>query len=436
MLGDCNSLPWSVGAIVVPYNLWRHHGDTRPIQEYWSRMQLFMRWAESTADNTTGLVTVNGLGDCNSPSGVSEDGIPAQVASFAQLLAWRMMAEMAEAIGRHDDMEAAQQMVTNITTAYRAAYSQRCEKTASFFEFFLCLSRACLGKMFVFICKWRKNAVLRRNGSYLYQGKGVDGAQVANSMALWVDVPAAEDIPAVVETLVKDIEKRGDHLSTGTIGTRTLFEALSMHNETEVAFRVAVQDSYPSHGNLVRHANATTLFETWEAGSGSEPSTDMSMNHIMLGGQQPWYFSVLVGLSQAPGVEGAGWASVRVWPRVPRALAGAAMQLATDHGLIAVQWTQGNATALNRTRFALAASIPVGTRAELCVPTFELDAQSLAIHELGVNGTIGQAAWREGKYVATAGCSTAAARAGAVCFGCGSGSYTFGLVGGRPMKVG
>ena len=35
-------------------------------------------------------------------------------------------------------------------------------KTASFFEFSLCLSRACLGKMFVFRYKWRKNAVFRR----------------------------------------------------------------------------------------------------------------------------------------------------------------------------------------------------------------------------------------------------------------------------------
>jgi hypothetical protein len=35
-------------------------------------------------------------------------------------------------------------------------------KTASFFEFSLCLSRACLGKMIVFICKWRENAVFRR----------------------------------------------------------------------------------------------------------------------------------------------------------------------------------------------------------------------------------------------------------------------------------
>jgi hypothetical protein len=35
-------------------------------------------------------------------------------------------------------------------------------KTASFFEFSLCLSRACLGKMFVFIYKWLKNAIFRR----------------------------------------------------------------------------------------------------------------------------------------------------------------------------------------------------------------------------------------------------------------------------------
>jgi hypothetical protein len=35
-------------------------------------------------------------------------------------------------------------------------------KTASFFEFSLCLSRACLGKMFVFLYKWLRNAVFRR----------------------------------------------------------------------------------------------------------------------------------------------------------------------------------------------------------------------------------------------------------------------------------
>jgi len=36
-------------------------------------------------------------------------------------------------------------------------------KTASFFEFSLCLSRACLDKMIVYIYKWLKNAVFRRD---------------------------------------------------------------------------------------------------------------------------------------------------------------------------------------------------------------------------------------------------------------------------------
>jgi hypothetical protein len=40
-------------------------------------------------------------------------------------------------------------------------------KTASFFEFSLCLSRACLGKMIVFITKWLKNAVFRRRFGFV-----------------------------------------------------------------------------------------------------------------------------------------------------------------------------------------------------------------------------------------------------------------------------
>jgi hypothetical protein len=41
------------------------------------------------------------------------------------------------------------------------AEEHRTQKTASFFEFSLCLSRACLGKMMHFIYKWLKNAVFR-----------------------------------------------------------------------------------------------------------------------------------------------------------------------------------------------------------------------------------------------------------------------------------
>jgi hypothetical protein len=48
------------------------------------------------------------------------------------------------------------------TTAFnphRGPTDPAVRKTASFLEFSLCLSRACLGKMMHFIYKWRKNAV-------------------------------------------------------------------------------------------------------------------------------------------------------------------------------------------------------------------------------------------------------------------------------------
>jgi hypothetical protein len=51
-------------------------------------------------------------------------------------------------------------------------------KTASFFEFSLCLSRACLGKMIVFTHKWLKNAVFR-------SGKSIGGGAYPNHYAAW-----------------------------------------------------------------------------------------------------------------------------------------------------------------------------------------------------------------------------------------------------------
>jgi hypothetical protein len=45
---------------------------------------------------------------------------------------------------------------------------QRCEKRHSFFEFSLCLSRACLGKIIVSVYKWLKMAVFRRQEAQLH----------------------------------------------------------------------------------------------------------------------------------------------------------------------------------------------------------------------------------------------------------------------------
>ena len=43
------------------------------------------------------------------------------------------------------------------------------DKTASIFEFSLCLSLACLGKIIIFICKWRKKTVFSQLGGVRLQ---------------------------------------------------------------------------------------------------------------------------------------------------------------------------------------------------------------------------------------------------------------------------
>ncbi len=235
----------------------------------------------------------------------------------------------------------------------------------------------------------------------------------------------------MVQALVEDVERRNHHLSTGIIGTRVLLPSLPM----ETAYPLAVQETYPGPGNFVLNG-ATTMWERWEATT-HDPTGGSSMNHIMYGGMQSWYFTHLIGLTQAAGASGAGYKSIRVAPQVPPDLAGAALKLQTDRGEIHVQWSQGNATSSSHhgttstgsstaARFALSATVPVSTHAQLCIPTFGQSASSAHITE-GDTST-----WLGGKFVAGSmtGCTGARVndvagpgRGLEICFACGCGSY-------------
>ena len=59
------------------------------------------------------------------------------------------------------------------------------------------------------------------------------------------------------------IEINSYHLSTGSLGTKYLFEALSQTGHSDVACKVLTQTSYPSYGYMLREG-ATTIWERWE----------------------------------------------------------------------------------------------------------------------------------------------------------------------------
>jgi alpha-L-rhamnosidase len=116
----CGAPPWAIAAVVLPYNIWRYHDDIRIIEEYYPRMQLFMEWLQSTADNSTELVTHGGLADWCPPANLADN--PRSVQSFVQVMGYKMMIEVAEALGKQDDASAMRARLAKLRTSYTAAY--------------------------------------------------------------------------------------------------------------------------------------------------------------------------------------------------------------------------------------------------------------------------------------------------------------------------
>ena len=190
------------------------------------------------------------------PPETNTQTVPTQVASFSQVMGWQMLAELAEATGRRSEASGIRANLTRLADQYNAAYYNASAAT--------------------------------------YHAD----VQTANAMPLWLGITAAAEVPRATHSLVQDVERRQHHLSTGIIGCRVLLDALSANGAHETAYALAVQDTYPSWGHFVRQ-NATTLWERWEA-TAHDPTGGSSMNHVMYGGQQGWYYTALAGPSVAP----------------------------------------------------------------------------------------------------------------------------------------
>ena len=139
--------------------------------------------------------------------------------------------------------------------------------------------------------------------------------QTELSQAVWLGAPPTPAAgEAVAATLVERIKGAdGGHLSTGIVGTRTLFDALSMSNHTELALTLIRQPTYPSYGWMVgnEYEPATTLWEQWDAAMHAvEDYEDASRNHVMFGSVSSWFWRVLAGITPSS----PGFATVRVAP--------------------------------------------------------------------------------------------------------------------------
>ena len=207
---------------------------------------------------------------------------------------------------------------------------------------------------------------------YVTAGGLVAGqTQTAYVLALHFDLLPAEARPAVVAALVRDIEARGKHLSTGFVGASYLPFVLSDNGQLDLAYELLFQTTWPSWLFPVTQG-ATTIWERWDGWTPEHGYQDWNMNsfnHYAYGAIGDWLYRVMAGIQPDPAQP--GYRHILLRPRPGGRLTWAKASYASAFGPITSAW--------KRTEGGLEweVSVPPNTTATAFVPAGEGDRVTL-----------------------------------------------------------
>jgi alpha-L-rhamnosidase len=292
---------WGGAVIMAPYKHYQAYGDAGPLRAAYPAMKRYMGYLATKA---SGDILSHGLGDWGAFDTSTPLAIPATTAYYRFA---KVMAEIAPMAGDADAATGYDALAARIRSAFNARFLDE------------------------------------DAGSY------GSGSQASNALALAAGIVPAEHRAAVLASLRDDIAARGNHLSTGEIGLRALFDVLGDDGDADTVLAMATNPTAPSYAAMLA-SGATTLPEFWD-GHGSQ-------NHFMMGAIDDWSHRYLAGVRPtAP-----GFRRFVVAPLVPERLDSVRASWRSPYGTIRSGWER-DGTALEQR-----VTVPVNTRAEVRVP--------------------------------------------------------------------
>jgi alpha-L-rhamnosidase len=164
--------------------------------------------------------------------------------------------------------------------------------------------------------------------------------------------------PLAMGRLIADIEKRNWHLSTGFVGTPYLLAALSDNGRADVAYRLLLNDTYPSWGYMISKG-ATSIWERWNGDVG-DPSMN-SYNHYAFGAVVEWMYRHVAGIDMAS--DSQGFRKIEIHPLPEARLTRVHGEYDSIYGKISSDWRTEPSG-----QFTLNATIPANTTAIVYLP--------------------------------------------------------------------
>lgn len=281
--GTANGLDWTSTIAIIPWEIYRFYGDSKLLNDTYENIKRYVDYVDRTSPN--GL-TSWGRGDWVPVKSQSNLELTSSVYFYVDA---NILAQAAKLFNKNDDYK---------------YYSDLANKI--------------------------KNAI---NNKYLNNETGIyaNGTQTELSVPLQWKIVPDNMIPLVAKNLDKRVEEADFHLDVGVLGAKALLNALSENGYPETAYKVAVQDTYPSWGWWIVNG-ATTLLENWDL----DAARDISDNHMMFGEIGAWFFKGLGGIY--PDADHPGFKHIILRPHFEKDLEEFSAEFNSPYGTIVSDW--------------------------------------------------------------------------------------------------
>lgn len=316
---DQYSPAWMDAGIIMPHTMYKVYNDARILEYMYPGMEKFM---DFQADASTDFIRPPGSANWGDWLSVNEETSKGYVAAAFYGYDAKLMIEMANALGKKEDVVKYTQLFENIKKAFAKKY-------------------------------------------LLADGLTTEDTQTTYALALYFDLYPSEELAKKgAARVAQKIKENGYTFSTGFLGTKHIMPSLSKYGYHDLAYKLFQQTKYPSWGYSIDNGS-TSIWERWNSytkDKAQNSSINVAMNsfsHYAFGSVAEWMFMYAVGIDS----EDYGYRNIIIKPAISKEMKFINGSYESINGPIASSWNwEGNSLTMNVT-------IPVNTKATIYVPT-------------------------------------------------------------------
>lgn len=321
------SAGWGDVSTIGPWTMYKVFGDKQILEKQYPSMQAYVNYIRNKAGDTYLWKDGSVFGDWlfyKSMRQTENDGYtsPDMIATMFYAYSADLMAKTANALGKTADEKMYNDLFENVKAAFM------------------------------------KNYVTG-------EGRIASESQTSYVLALQFNLLPEAMRAKAADYLVADIKSRGNHLSTGFLGTPYLCHVLSANGHTDVAYDLLMQQTFPSWLYPVK-MGATTIWERWDGEKTDSTFQDVGMNsfnHYAYGAIGDWMYRVVAGIE----IGEPGYKQILIQPKPTDKLSFARASFESSYGTIASGWERKDG------KMMVKVTIPANTTAIITLPKATAD---------------------------------------------------------------